>query len=100
MTPDVATVNTLSALDLARLIAEEHGQPIRANCCGVWVEHTAGAACPLEIDVGTGYVPAVRVHGKFRTVIFIGPFSLEQRPSHLTKLAFYCDNYFVVREMN
>ena len=92
--------NSVTARELARLIAAEHGEPIRAYCCGVWVEHIGGPATPLEIDVGGGFVPAVRVHGEDKTTVLIGPFTVETRPSHLSKLMLYCDNYFVLREWN
>jgi len=100
MSVAVSVESSVTAIELAKLITAEHGEPIRAYCCGVWVEHTAGAATPLEIDVGGGFVPAVRIHGKCHTTVLIGPFSLESRPSYLSKLMVYCDNYFILRELN
>ena len=90
----------ISARELAKLITEEHGQGIKASCCGVWTEHKGAPAVALEIDVGGGFVPAVRINGKCHTTILVGPFTLQSRPSYLSTLMLHCDNYFILREPN
>ena len=96
----MGVASDVAAKDLARMISEEHGQKFKISCCGVWTEHRGAPAIPLEIDIGGGFVPAVRITGDCHTTVLVGPFAVNSRPSHLMSLTLFCDNYFILREPN